>query len=48
MRKPFIEKLKMSFGDDLDIKESDLTGAELDFPIEKDKEIFNYNKDATI
>lgn len=42
MRKPFIQKLKESFGD-LDIKESDLTGKELDFPIEKQKEIFNYN-----
>lgn len=43
MRKPFIQKLKKSFGDDLDIKESDLTGKELDFPIEKQKEIFNYD-----
>jgi hypothetical protein len=44
LRKPFIEKLKENFGNSLDIKEIDLHDAELDLPIVKGEEIFNYNK----
>jgi hypothetical protein len=39
----FIKKVKLSFGTDL--KKTDLIGAELDFPIEKNKEMFNYREE---
>ncbi len=38
----FIIKIKNSFG--TDVTKSDLIGAELDFPIEKFKEVFNYTE----
>lgn len=39
----FIKKVKMNFG--TDVNKSDLVGAELDFPIEKTKEVFNYREE---
>lgn len=36
----FMDKIENSFG--TKVKKSDLAGAELDFPIEPEKEIFNY------
>lgn len=41
---PFIKKIKERFGSELTITREDLVDAELDFPIDKKQEIFNYGK----